>query len=348
MIGKRCSGRWRAAFLAMGFGVSCTPTAATVSAAPGSAPAPTSGTEPSVEASAPHLVAGALRPAPNAEASEPCGELDCRRFHDAASAFRYVLRDRPLALGIGEAHAPAGTLIATTAARFTEQLLPVLAGRASHLIVELLHANPDCPRAEQPLAEAQKPIMVTQAPQNQNDYVALGQRARALGIEPFLLTPSCDEFRQIGAAGPDAIEKTLETIASMTTRMARAALLKNHRAGSGELVVAYGGALHNDLYPDADHAPYSYGPRLDDFTGGHYLELDLIVREFIKDDDAWRRLPWYGKFDPSLAPDACVVLRTAPRSYVLFFPSSDSKDSDSKDKDSNAAAPALHSDTPQR
>jgi hypothetical protein len=233
-----------------------------------------------------------------------------------------VLRDRPLALGVGEAHAPAGTRLPTTAARFTAQLLPVLAGRASHLIVELLRANPDCPRAEQPLAEAQKPITVTQAPQNQNDYVALGQRARALGVEPFLLTPSCDEFRQIGAAGPDAIEKTLETIAAITTRMARAALLKNHRAGSQEMVVAYGGALHNDLYPDVNHAAYSYGPRLDDFTAGRYLELDLIVREFIKDDEAWRGLPWYGKFDPKLAPEACIVLRTAPRSYVLFFPGS--------------------------
>ncbi|HVZ36146.1 MAG TPA: hypothetical protein VG963_27145, partial [Polyangiaceae bacterium] len=128
----------------------------------------------------------------SSSAGTECGALDCRSFDDAASALSYVLGAQPLVLGIGEAHAPAGSEgVRTTAARFSEELLPLLAGRASHIIVELLRANPACTAAARPLEQAQKPVLEGQAKSNQNDYVQLGVRARALGIEPFLLTPSC-------------------------------------------------------------------------------------------------------------------------------------------------------------
>jgi len=257
---------------------------------------------------------------------EACGALDCRRFDDAATAFRYVLGQAPVALGIGEAHARAGSeAVPTTAARFSEQLLPVLAGRASHLIVELLSPNPECPSAARPLAEAQKPVTLPQSRQNKNDYVELGSRARALGIEPFILTPTCDEFRAIENAGDDAIVRTLSTIASITSRMLRKALVQNRNQGLDQLVLAYGGALHNDL-SSAEHqskttrASFSYGAGLNDFTGGRYLALDLIVREFIVDNAVWRALPWYGHFDPETDPDSSILLMTSPQSYVLFFP----------------------------
>lgn len=249
-----------------------------------------------------------------------CGALDCRRFDDAAAAFRYVLGKAPLALGIGEAHARAGSeAISSTAARFSQQLLPVLAGRASHLVVELLHRNPECPTAARPLEEAQKPVIAPQSRQNQSDYVELGHHAKALGIEPFLLTPTCEEFRAIESAGEDAIVRTLSTIASITSRMAKAALVQNQKRGLEQLVLAYGGAMHNDLAPQGTRASFSYGDALNDFTGGRYLALDLIVREFIGDNEVWRALPWYGQFDPETDPDSSIVLMTSPQSYVLFF-----------------------------
>jgi hypothetical protein len=258
---------------------------------------------------------------PEVQLGEACGALDCRRFDDAAAAFRYVLGKAPLALGIGEAHARAGSEATTsTALRFSQQLLPVLAGRASHLVVELLQRNPDCPTAARPLEEAQKPVIAPQSRHNQSDYVELGHHAKALGIEPFLLTPTCDEFRAIENAGEDAIVRTLSSIASITSRMTRAALVQNRKRGSDQLVLAYGGAMHNDLAPQGPRASFCYGDELNNFTGGRYLALDLIVREFIGDNEVWRALPWYGQFDPETAPDSSVVLMTSPQSYVLFFP----------------------------
>ena len=304
---------------ALGCGAGAPPARAAAAAPPASAPA-----------------AGASEPRPGAGAE--CGALACRRFSDAASALSYVLAGQPLALGIGEAHAQAGSQIQTTAARFSEQLLPLLAGRASHIIVELLRANPACAAAARPLEQAQKPVIEGQAQSNQSDYVRIGVQAQALGIEPFLLTPSCEEFQAIGEAGEDAIPVTLVTIARITTRMVKGALLQNQRAGRERIVLAYGGALHNDLQAsdlaardlgrrpevgeraELPEASFRYGDELQQFTAGRYIALDLIVRERIKDNAAWRALPWYAAFDPHLHPDSYIVLRTSPQSYVLFFP----------------------------
>src|SRR5690349_19996846 len=65
------------------------------------------------------------RPSPD---GTECGELQCRRFATAAQAFAAVLASQPLALGIGDAHALAGTeALAPTVRRFADDLLPLLA-----------------------------------------------------------------------------------------------------------------------------------------------------------------------------------------------------------------------------
>jgi hypothetical protein len=226
-------------------------------------------------------------------------------------------------VGIGEAHAPPELHhIRGSARRFGEELLPVLEGRASHLIVELLSPNLACQETTREVRRAHEPVTQSQSTNNQDDYVALGHRAKALHIEPFVLSPSCEEYRAITSAGDDAISQTLTTIATITSRMLRAALVKNRSAGEARIVLAYGGALHNDVTPQASRAAWSYGPELSAFTRGRYLELDLIVREFIKDNAVWRALPWYEHFTPQLYPDASVVMRWGPQSYVLFFPRS--------------------------
>jgi hypothetical protein len=135
-----------------------------------------------------------------------------------------------------------------------------------------------------------------------------------------VLSPTCEEYQAIVLAGSDSIAQTLTTIAEITSRMAKGALVKNRAAGRERIVIAYGGALHNDIAPDAAHAAWSYGPQLSSVTGGRYIALDLIVRELIKDNEAWRALPWYAHFDPKREPDSSVLMRVTPNDYVLFFP----------------------------
>jgi hypothetical protein len=319
---------WIAALAAVGCG-SSTPEAQRLPPAPAELePAPSS-TGEHAAAPAPDALdttregPAASAPGEPAQPGQPCGALDCRRFETPREAFRYLLASEPLVLGIGEAHALAGAPeVSSSARRFSDELLAELEGRASHLIVELLAPNPSCQQATREVEQIQKPVTSQQSAQNQNDYVALGHRARGLGIEPFVLSPTCDELSAISQAGASAIDRTLTTIADVTRRMVLAALVKNARAHRERMVLAYGGALHNDESPEAARAGWSYGPELSRATGGRYVALDLIVREFIKDSDVWRALPWYEHFDPASDPQSAIVMRTGPRSYVLFFPKS--------------------------
>lgn len=253
-----------------------------------------------------------------------CGPFECRWFDGGAEALRFLLEaESPLALGVGEAHALAGSEhLESTARRFAETLLPELRGRASHLVVELLSPKPGCEAAAREVEREQAPVTAGQATHNQSDYVALGQRARELGVEPFVLSPTCEELRAIAEAGDAAIERMLATIARVTSRMLRAALAKNGAAGRDALVVGYGGALHNDIEPAPAKADWSYAPDLVAFTRGRYVELDLVVRELIKDSDVWRALPWYAHFEPAREPGRHLLMRTAAQRYVLFFPKS--------------------------
>ena len=88
------------------------------------------------------------------------------------------------------------------------------------------------------------------------------------------------------------------------------------------MVVAYGGAMHNDLKPTPERKAWSFGPDLQAFTAGRYVELDLIVPEFVRDTDTWKSLVWYPYFQKDAHPDRTTLFRPNPGSYVLIFPKS--------------------------
>lgn len=282
---------------------------ATPSAAPATPPTPStpSATAPSGNA---------------APAANGCGELGCRTFASVSEAIAVVLAKKPLVIGIGEAHAQKGTEgIPSTTQRFTEQILPTLQGKVSFLAVELMLPNPKCQKETKQVAKQQKPVTEPQAETNQNEYVVLGKRAKALGIVPDLLRPSCDDLTRITQAGAGDIGVMLETIAKLTRDTAVTELDRNKQAGKQDLmVVAYGGALHNDVAPRPGRETWTYGPDLAKATADRYLELDLIVPEYIKDTDTWTALPWFKHYDRDKLGDKVVLFSPTPTSYVLVFP----------------------------
>jgi hypothetical protein len=224
-------------------------------------------------------------------------------------------------LGIGEAHAQRGTEhIPSTTKRFTEQLLPSLQGRASDLIVELMMPNDSCKKTTEKVATQQKPVTKPQAESNQNEYVTLGHVARKRGIVPDVLRPSCEDLKQITEAGNNDIDVMLATIARLTGAKVQALLAQNEKDGKPAMVVGYGGALHNDVAPSEAKESWSYGPALSQATNGRYVELDLIVPEYIKDTDTWKALPWVPHYDRDKLGDKTVLFEVGPKSYVLVFP----------------------------
>jgi hypothetical protein len=91
------------------------------------------------------------------------------------------------------------------------------------------------------------------------------------------------------------------------------------RAGSG-LVLSYGGALHNDVSPEPDLAPYAFGPALEKLVPGRYLELDLYVPEYLQKSASLKATPWYRAYRKARRRGRFTLVRRGESSFALVFP----------------------------
>ena len=284
--------------------------------APAPPPVPAASSAPAAAS-----VTAPAQPTAPRPAFRACGELACKAFPTAAAAFDYVLAESPRVLAVGEAHAQGdGPKSASATRRFMDGLLPRLAPRATDLVIELWLANGSCGKVEQKVAEQQTAVTAPQAATNQNEFVELGHRAKALGIMPHALVPSCEQYRKIAGAGAADIEEMLEMLKSVTAHDVQELMTKR---APQRMIVAYGGAMHNDLVPREGREGFSFGPELSAATGGQYVELDLIIPEQIKDTDAWRALPWYAHYSREKAGTEAYLFSWAERAYALLFPRAD-------------------------
>lgn len=267
-------------------------------------------------------------PAPASDANACKGDatkgVTCKRFASAEEAFKSVLADDLQVLAVGESHAQKGSeATASATKRFTEQILPTIASRSGDVVVELWMGDPKCQKEVKAVASAQRPVTETQATSNTNEYQTLGVKAKELGVTPWLLRPTCDDFSSISDAGADAVPVMLGLVKRLTQQKIEQLMVKNVPAK--KLTIAYGGLLHNDVAPPTATAGWSFGPELAKATNGKYVEIDLIVPEFVKENDSWKKFAWYGAFAAEDAPRDKAVLytmATTPPSYALVFASS--------------------------
>lgn len=260
----------------------------------------------------------------DARACRGHGDVECVQFPDATAAFRWILAHEPLVLAIGEAHAQKGTeAIASAAKRFTDTMVPALQGRASDLLLEAWAGDPSCKQEVKQVAKAHAPVKEAQAATNPNEYIEMGTRAKSLGVQPHLLRPTCADYTALAEAGDDVITASLALIKRLTLADVQTLYGRNTAARNGKLVVTYGGAMHNDLAPSDALRAYSFGPELLERTGGRYVELDLIVAEYVKTNDVWRKLPWFAAWEAEPpAKDKATLYRLGPRSFAVLFPRS--------------------------
>jgi hypothetical protein len=284
---------------------------------PSGAPTPPASAPPAASSAA---IAIAIAPSAAPPADE-CVAPGCRVFDTPADAFRAILETRPLIIAIGEAHAQKGTeAIPSSAKRFTGELLPLLEGRASDLLVELMAPPAGCKKTAEVVATKQKVVTEKQTETAQSEYVVMGNEAKKRGVVPDLLRPSCADLDAIDKAGDDAIGASLATIARLTKNKVGELLDRNAKAAPERVIATYGGAMHNDILPPPERAVWSFGPDLSARVKGRYVEVDLFVPEFILDTDSWKKLDWYPHFNRDRHPDQTTLFNPHPGSYVLIFP----------------------------
>jgi hypothetical protein len=261
--------------------------------------------------------------------SDPvCTALDCKLFDTPEQAFVEVLKSSPSILAVGEFHArKEHASLPNAARRFTDTLLPHLAGLASDIVIELWVGTGKCQEVQKEVVRQQQPVTQQQAEQTPNEVIRLGDRAKSIGIRPHALEPGCDDFNRVIGAGEGVVREMLILTARMTAASAKTYFQRNQALGVEKMIVTYSGAMHNDLQPDhACGEPCSFGKQLQTLSGGRYVELDLVVPEYIHAGSIWPDRVWYKHFDHTAKHRKTTLFHPGPGSYVLIFPTT-AKDS---------------------
>jgi hypothetical protein len=268
----------------------------------------------------------APRRAPDARPldAEPAGLAPHRTAKDLPTAWRELIGDDVRAVGIGELHTRVDrqTKARSAIARFTDEILPVVATRASDLVVETWLIDKKCGKeAAKGTAKVQATVQRGEA--TLDEVSTMVTTARAAGIQPHAMLLGCKDWKAIfpkGVEGEPDLEPMLQIITRELGRIAATAVADRAKAKSERtLVMTYGGALHNDLYPQVGIEDFSFGPKVDQATGGHYVELELIVPEYAELDNTQGHEPWYPLL-PLASPDHVVIVEKAPRSYAVLLP----------------------------
>jgi len=166
---------------------------------------------------------------------------------------------------------------------------------------------------------------VTQRPAGtESEIVRLLRVAKQSGVAPHVLSVSCAEYAHLAGGGPgggSAVD--YEALLALTRRHLQSAILEAltlPRAPARPLVLVYGGALHNDLYPEPALSAYSFGPALHVLMRGDYREVDLYVPELVERIASMRAEKWFGVWRAKRTKNRVTFIPRSDRSTILVFP----------------------------
>ena len=235
------------------------------------------------------------------------------------AAVATLLPDPCGVIAFGELHQTRATAnVRSSLSRFTDDILPAVAPHASHLIVETWITRGTCGEEEKHVTE--EVARTTERPvETESEIMKLLRRAKELGVAPHVLDVGCDEYKVLaGSSGAVDYDKLL-TITNQHLQRAIGQGLLLPRAPGRPLIVVYGGALHNDLFPDPALAKYTFGRAVHAATRGAYREVDLYVPEMVDATPALKTEPWYRAWQRAGAGASDVVIQRNPRSSIVGF-----------------------------
>lgn len=246
-----------------------------------------------------------------------------RAYPTVAAALKRILESQPRVLAVGEYHQTTATArIPSALMHFTREVLPSLrAAGATHLIVETWMTRGECGETEKD-AVAQVEKTTKRPARTESEVVTLLRRAKEAGIQPGILEVTCQDYEAMFAGQQVDFDRVLRLTRAQLETQLRAALARK----DSRLVVSYGGALHNDLHPTGEVAPYAFGPAIATAVGGGYVELDLYVPELAEKNAAIRAQPWFAAYRRTYRPGRVTVVRFGDRSFGLVFPRSRPKE----------------------
>jgi hypothetical protein len=236
------------------------------------------------------------------------------------AGFQLVLARKPGVLAVGEYHeVNGGPKVRSATRRFTTELLPALKGRITSLVVETWMLSGKCGAVEKQATAAV--AKTTKRPESTEDEVTtLMDRTYEMGVKNHTLLIDCDDYRSmLDDAGELDGEASLLLVRRKVEEKALEAIEKGEGGTPERMLVLYGGALHNDLAPLDEWKAFSFGPSLARETSGQYVELDLLVPEFVEGDEDLKKEPWFGAAMALAKAGKTVLINPRPDVYLLLF-----------------------------
>lgn len=243
-------------------------------------------------------------------------------YPDLGTALTAIIPADTRVVGFGELHSRTDRAQVTSSlAHFTAEGIPSLKDKLSDLIVETWITDPHCGSAG---AEATAKVTVTmrRPVETKSEVGKLADAAKAAGIQPHAMRITCDDFARIAPPGKDVqVEEMLNLTTRELGRIALEAIAhRDKEPGHRPWIALYGGALHNDRFPDKGVEDWSYAAKVDEATHGHFVEIDLIVPELAEADPASAKQPWFDLV--KRAGHTVQVYTRGERSFVVILPRS--------------------------
>ena len=257
------------------------------------------------------------------------GLPEARSYPDLGAALIAIIPADARVIGFGELHARTDRAQVTSSLASFTRALPAIADQLSDLLLETWLVDPACGKAAvQATAKIETTMKRPEA--TKSEIAELAAAARAAHIQPHAMTLTCADYARVVArpAGAGSADREVDAVAMLTlttrelTRIATSAVAHRDKQPSHRPWIAvYGGALHNDRFPDAAVAEWSYAAAVDRVTGGRFVEVDVIVPELAAGDPVMQRQPWFPLVGAPRDPARPVVVWTrGERSFVVVLP----------------------------
>ena len=239
-------------------------------------------------------------------------------YADLAAALAAIIPPDARVVGFGEIHNRIDRAQVKSALFHFTAALPAFGAKYSDLVVETWLVDPSC--GQKAVQATQKMETEVKRPEATKSEVALlADVAKAAGIKPHAMTITCADYDRLVKGGQaDPVEMLTLTTRELKRIATSAVRYRDKQPEHRPWIAVYGGALHNDRFPDPAVAEWSYAGAVDEATKSHFIEIDLIVPELAAADDLSKKQPWYALVES--AGDRVAVHKRDDRSFVVVLP----------------------------
>jgi len=240
-------------------------------------------------------------------------------YADLGEALAAIIPADARVIGFGELHSRVDRAQVTSSLATFAAALPGFGSKLSDLVVETWLVDPGC--GKQAVQATAKIEQTVKRPESTKSEIAqLADAARAAGIQAHAMKLSCDDYKTLSPAGkePDPIAMLTLTTRELTRIATSAVIHRDKEPTHRPWIAVYGGALHNDRFPEPGAAEWSYAAAVDKVTGNHFVEIDVIVPELAAADPTSQKQPWFGLVEK--AAGRVQVWQRGERSFVVMLP----------------------------